>query len=119
MDMPVEKWPRRGRGSGRDGGPIIENSDRYMAESPRPLASRRWSRSRSRCCCRRLTEVARAPAAAGASAVGDRVPVLSQRDPLNEYKTEAFQLFESMLESLRVQVTEQLSRIRSADEGRA
>ncbi len=36
----------------------------------------------------------------------------AQRDPLNEYKTEAFQLFESMLESLRVQVTEQLSRIR-------
>jgi preprotein translocase subunit SecA len=36
----------------------------------------------------------------------------AQRDPLNEYKTEAFQLFESMLNSLRLQVTEQLSRIR-------
>ncbi|KAA8608599.1 preprotein translocase subunit SecA [Salipiger aestuarii] len=36
----------------------------------------------------------------------------AQRDPLNEYKTEAFQLFESMLESLRERVTEQLSRIR-------
>jgi preprotein translocase subunit SecA len=36
----------------------------------------------------------------------------AQRDPLNEYKTEAFQLFETMLESLRGQVTEQLSRIR-------
>lgn len=36
----------------------------------------------------------------------------AQRDPLNEYKTEAFQLFESMLESLRLQVTEQLSRVR-------
>ncbi len=36
----------------------------------------------------------------------------AQRDPLNEYKTEAFQLFESMLNSLRMQVTEQLSRIR-------
>ena len=36
----------------------------------------------------------------------------AQRDPLNEYKTEAFQLFESMLNGLRLQVTEQLSRIR-------
>ncbi|MDP3261579.1 MAG: preprotein translocase subunit SecA [Tabrizicola sp.] len=36
----------------------------------------------------------------------------AQRDPLNEYKTEGFQLFESMLNSLRQQVTEQLSRIR-------
>ena len=36
----------------------------------------------------------------------------AQRDPLNEYKTEAFQLFETMLESLREQVTEQLSRVR-------
>ncbi|NJM82108.1 MAG: preprotein translocase subunit SecA [Tabrizicola sp.] len=36
----------------------------------------------------------------------------AQRDPLNEYKTEAFQLFESMLNSLRQQVTEHLSRIR-------
>jgi preprotein translocase subunit SecA len=36
----------------------------------------------------------------------------AQRDPLNEYKTEGFQLFETLLNSLRVQVTEQLGRIR-------
>ncbi|MFN3578314.1 MAG: preprotein translocase subunit SecA, partial [Tabrizicola sp.] len=36
----------------------------------------------------------------------------AQRDPLNEYKTEAFQLFEGLLNSLREQVTRQLSRIR-------
>jgi len=36
----------------------------------------------------------------------------AQRDPLNEYKTEAFQLFEVLLNSLREQVTQQLSRIR-------
>ncbi|MBY6003725.1 preprotein translocase subunit SecA [Salipiger bermudensis] len=40
----------------------------------------------------------------------------AQRDPLNEYKTEAFQLFETMLESLREQVTEQLSRVRPMNE---
>ncbi len=36
----------------------------------------------------------------------------AQRDPLNEYKTEAFQLFESMLDSLREDVTSKLAQIR-------
>jgi preprotein translocase subunit SecA len=42
----------------------------------------------------------------------------AQRDPLNEYKTEAFTLFESMLEGLRSEVTQKLSLIRpmTADE---
>ncbi|MBF9042404.1 preprotein translocase subunit SecA [Rhodobacterales bacterium HKCCE4037] len=35
----------------------------------------------------------------------------AQRDPLNEYKTEAFQLFEGMLDGLRADVTEKLARI--------
>ena len=36
----------------------------------------------------------------------------AQRDPLSEYKTEAFTLFESMLNSLRVEVTQKLAQIR-------
>ena len=36
----------------------------------------------------------------------------AQRDPLSEYKTEGFQLFESMLDGLRSDVTQQLGRIR-------
>ena len=36
----------------------------------------------------------------------------AQRDPLNEYKNEAFQLFEGMLDSLRQDVTQKLSQIR-------
>ncbi len=36
----------------------------------------------------------------------------AQRDPLNEYKTEAFTLFENFLNRLRVDVTQQLSNIR-------
>jgi preprotein translocase subunit SecA len=35
----------------------------------------------------------------------------AQRDPLNEYKTEGFQLFEAMLDSLRNDVTSKLARI--------
>jgi preprotein translocase subunit SecA len=40
----------------------------------------------------------------------------AQRDPLNEYKTESFQLFESMLNGLRAEVSQQLSRIRPLTE---
>jgi preprotein translocase subunit SecA len=40
----------------------------------------------------------------------------AQRDPLNEYKSEAFTLFQSMLESLREDVTQTLSRVRPLSE---
>ncbi|RKF13448.1 preprotein translocase subunit SecA [Roseovarius spongiae] len=40
----------------------------------------------------------------------------AQRDPLNEYKTEAFQLFESMLDGLRQDVTRQLAQVRPMTE---
>jgi preprotein translocase subunit SecA len=40
----------------------------------------------------------------------------AQRDPLNEYKGEAFQLFESLLDSLREEVTQKLSQIRPMTE---
>ncbi len=45
----------------------------------------------------------------------------AQRDPLNEYKTESFALFESMLNSLRQDVTQKLALIRpiSAEEQQA
>lgn len=45
----------------------------------------------------------------------------AQRDPLNEYKTEAFGMFEFMLNSLRSEVTQKLSMIRaiSAEEQKA
>ncbi|MCG6902439.1 MAG: preprotein translocase subunit SecA [Rhodobacter sp.] len=40
----------------------------------------------------------------------------AQRDPLNEYKTESFQLFETMLNALREDVTQKLSQIRPLSE---
>ena len=45
----------------------------------------------------------------------------AQRDPLNEYKTEGFALFESLLNSLRQEVTQKLAMIRpiSAEEQQA
>jgi preprotein translocase subunit SecA len=45
----------------------------------------------------------------------------AQRDPLNEYKTEAFQLFEKLLDGLREEVTQKLAQIRpmTAEESQA
>ncbi|MCB1888416.1 MAG: SEC-C domain-containing protein, partial [Rhodocyclaceae bacterium] len=45
----------------------------------------------------------------------------AQRDPLNEYKNESFQLFENMLDSLRESVTQNLAHLRvpSEEEQRA
>ncbi|MEY8841865.1 preprotein translocase subunit SecA [Cribrihabitans sp. XS_ASV171] len=40
----------------------------------------------------------------------------AQRDPLNEYKNESFQLFEGMLDGLREEVTKQLARVRPLTE---
>ena len=40
----------------------------------------------------------------------------AQRDPLNEYKNESFQLFESMLDSLRTEVTQKLGQVRPMTE---
>ncbi|MCL4158627.1 UNVERIFIED_CONTAM: hypothetical protein GTU68_021213 [Idotea baltica] len=40
----------------------------------------------------------------------------AQRDPLNEYKTESFQLFESLLDGLRSDVTQKLAQIRPMTE---
>jgi preprotein translocase subunit SecA len=36
----------------------------------------------------------------------------AQRDPLNEYKTESFELFEKLLDGLRQEVTQKLSQVR-------
>ncbi|MFV0361349.1 preprotein translocase subunit SecA [Tropicimonas sp.] len=40
----------------------------------------------------------------------------AQRDPLNEYKNEAFQLFENLLDSLREDVTAKLAQVRPMTE---
>jgi len=40
----------------------------------------------------------------------------AQRDPLNEFKSEGFGLFETLLNTLRSEVSEQLSRIRPLSE---
>jgi preprotein translocase subunit SecA len=114
MDMPVEKWAaEEGVDQGVMAERIIENSDRYMAEKAAAFGQQTMDSIEKQILLQaidgkwrehllRLEHLR--------SVIGFRS--YAQRDPLNEYKTEAFQLFETMLESLRVQVTEQLCRIR-------
>jgi preprotein translocase subunit SecA len=114
MDAPVQDWAaEEGVDQGILAERIIENSDKMMAEKAEAFGKETMESIEKQLLLQaidgkwrehllRLEHLR--------SVIGFRS--YAQRDPLNEYKTEAFQLFETMLESLRGQVTEQLSRIR-------
>ena len=114
MDLPVAEWAaEEGVDQAVLADRIIESSDRMMAEKTEAFGKPTMENIEKQILLQaidgkwrehllRLEHLR--------SVIGFRS--YAQRDPLNEYKTEAFQLFESMLESLRVQVTEQLGRIR-------
>ncbi|WP_283176264.1 preprotein translocase subunit SecA [Gemmobacter sp. 24YEA27] len=114
MDMPIETWAaEEGVDQAAMAERIIEHSDRYMAEKLEAFGSTTMVQIEKQVLLQAIDGKWR-----------DHLLRLehlrsvihfrqyAQRDPLNEYKTEAFQLFETMLGSLRLQVTEQLSRIR-------
>ncbi len=114
LDLPVAAWAaEEGVDQGIVAERLIEASDKFMAEKTEAFGKPTMDQiekqvllqmidSRWREHILRLDHLR--------SVIGFRS--YAQRDPLNEYKTESFQLFESMLSGLRVQVTEQLSRIR-------
>ncbi|MFE3835874.1 preprotein translocase subunit SecA [Pseudogemmobacter sonorensis] len=114
MDMPVADWAaEEGVDQAAMAERIIQNADRMMAEKAEAFGPDTLKQIEKQVLLQaidgkwrehllRLEHLR--------SVVGFRS--YAQRDPLNEYKTEAFQLFESMLNSLRQQVTQQLSRIR-------
>ncbi|WP_112310902.1 preprotein translocase subunit SecA [Pseudogemmobacter bohemicus] len=114
MDMPIEKWAaEEGVDQAAMAERIIEHSDRYMTEKAEAFGATTMVQIEKQVLLQAIDAKWR-----------DHLLRLehlrsvihfrqyAQRDPLNEYKTEAFQLFETMLGSLRQQVTEQLSRIR-------
>jgi preprotein translocase subunit SecA len=114
MDMPVEQWAaEEGVDQAAMSERIIEASDKMMAEKTEAFGKPTMENIEKQLLLQavdgkwrehllRLEHLR--------SVIGFRS--YAQRDPLNEYKTEGFQLFETMLDSLRGQVTEQLSRIR-------
>ena len=85
---------------------LERSSDEMMAEKAEQFGSETMRRSKSRCCYRPSTAKWRDHLLTLEhlrSVVGFRG--YAQRDPLNEYKSEVFQLFQSMLDSLREEVT--------------
>ena len=114
MDMPIADWAaEEGVDQGAMSERIIEASDKMMAEKTEAFGKPTMENIEKQLLLQaidgkwrehllRLEHLR--------SVIGFRS--YAQRDPLNEYKTEAFQLFETMLNSLRTQVCEQLSRIR-------
>ncbi|MGA0539865.1 preprotein translocase subunit SecA [Neotabrizicola sp. VNH66] len=114
MDMPVETWAaEEGVDQAAMAERIIENADKMMAEKTEAFGADTMRQIEKQVLLQaidakwreHLQRLEHLRAVIGLRSY-------AQRDPLNEYKTEAFQIFESMLESLRQQVTEQLSRIR-------
>ena len=114
MDMPVQEWgAEEGVDQAAMADRIIQASDTMMAEKTEAFGKPTMENIEKQVLLQAIDSKWREHLLRLEhlrSVIGFRS--YAQRDPLNEYKTEAFQLFETLLESLRVQVTEQLGRIR-------
>ncbi|MCG3268484.1 preprotein translocase subunit SecA [Yoonia sp. I 8.24] len=114
LDLPVAEWASE---EGVDDGDIIERledaCDKFMAEKTESFGDETMRRVEKQILLQTIDSKWREHLLTLnhlRSVVGFRG--YAQRDPLNEYKTEGFQLFESLLDGLRADVTKQLSRIR-------
>ncbi|WP_226551782.1 preprotein translocase subunit SecA [Celeribacter naphthalenivorans] len=118
MDLPVKDWAEE---EGVDDEAIIERiseaSDRMMAEKEESFGADQMRQIEKQFLLNTIDAKWREHLLTLEhlrSVVGFRG--YAQRDPLNEYKNESFQLFESMLDSLRSEVTQKLSRVRPMTE---
>jgi preprotein translocase subunit SecA len=114
LDLPVAEWAAE---EGVDDGDIIERledaCDKFMAEKTESFGDETMRRVEKQILLQTIDGKWREHLLTLnhlRSVVGFRG--YAQRDPLNEYKTEGFQLFESLLDGLRSDVTKQLARIR-------
>ncbi len=114
LDLPVAEWASE---EGVDDGDIIERledaCDKFMDEKTESFGDETMRRVEKQILLQTIDSKWREHLLTLnhlRSVVGFRG--YAQRDPLNEYKTEGFQLFESLLDGLRADVTKQLSRIR-------
>jgi preprotein translocase subunit SecA len=114
IDLPVAAWAAEegvDQGAVRDR--IIEASDRMMGEKLAAFGSETMKTIEKQLLLQTIDAKWREHLLRLEhlrSVVGFRG--YAQRDPLNEYKSEAFQLFEAMLNSLRLDVTQKLSQVR-------
>ena len=117
LDLPVDEWAKE------EGIADEEIHERVLKAAERALRAKREKYApdimvqvEKACCCRRsiicgvsiwsMLEHLR-------QVIGLRG--YGQRDPLNEYKTEGFNLFEQMIQRMREMVTGQLMRVEIAE----
>ena len=114
MELPIGEWAEE---EGVDQEVmqerIIEETDRYMTEKTEAFGVENMRKIEKQVLLQMIDQKWRDHLLTLEhlrSVVGFRG--YAQRDPLAEYKTEGFQLFESLLDSLRGDVTQQLAQIR-------
>jgi len=114
MDVPVIKWADE---EGVDASVVIERleeaSDTYMAEKEEAFGAETMRNVEKQILLQTIDGKWREHLITLEhlrSVVGFRG--YAQRDPLNEYKTEGFQLFDQLLDGLRTDVTQKLGQIR-------
>ncbi|WP_299358334.1 preprotein translocase subunit SecA [uncultured Paracoccus sp.] len=114
MDLPIPDW---GNEDGVDQESLrtrlVEATDRYMAQKAEQFGVDSMAQIEKQVLLQQIDAKWRDHLVTLEhlrSVVGFRG--YAQRDPLSEYKTESFQLFESLLDGLRGDVTQNLARIR-------
>ena len=113
LDLPVDEWAKEeGIADEEIFARVERRADEHMAGKGGAMGRRRHPLRREvDPAADARSSVARASRHARPSAPGDRLRGYGQRDPLNEYKAEAFSLFEAMSHNLREAVTAQLMRV--------
>ncbi|WP_112872761.1 preprotein translocase subunit SecA [Paracoccus endophyticus] len=114
MDLPIEEW---GAEDGVDQAALRERitaaTDSYMVQKAEQFGPEQMAQIEKQVLLQAIDAKWREHLVTLEhlrSVVGFRG--YAQRDPLSEYKTESFQLFQTLLDGLRGDVTQQLARIR-------
>src|SRR6516225_2829771 len=113
LDLPLAEWAKEeGIGAGEVGERITDAADRRMAEKSANYGPD-LMRMAEKSILLQLLDQAWKDHLLSLDHLrqGINLRAYAQRDPLNEYKREAFELFEAMLVSLRQHVTSVLSHI--------
>ncbi|AGT10037.1 preprotein translocase subunit SecA [Paracoccus aminophilus] len=118
MELPVDEWAAE-EGSNQDTirERIQDATDAYMAQKVEQFGAENMNQIEKQVLLQQIDAKWREHLVTLEhlrSVVGFRG--YAQRDPLSEYKTEGFQLFERLLDGLRSEVTQQLARIRPLTE---
>ncbi len=114
LDLPIETWAaEEGVDQATMGERLVEAADKFMDEKTEAFGPETMRNVEKQMILQTIDAKWREHLLTLEhlrSVVGFRG--YAQRDPLNEYKTESFVLFERLLDSLRTEVTQKLGQIR-------